>query len=263
MRRATTAVVSLVRELLAAKRITIGATSRLRLSIDLVFVRVARLIGRPLSNAARVIAIADGKQLTYRLNQGDVQSLREVWGEEIYRPPAAVRAEVVVDLGANIGLTTRWMHHHLGARTIVTVEPSHSNGQILKRNVPAGTTVVHAAVGPSDGTTRFASDAASNLGRVDTGGEPVLQVSMQTVLDLLPAGSRVDLLKLDIEGGEEELLTSGDLAWLERVDAIIAEFHPGMVDYQGLIQVLVSHGFDYIPAGSAWKGSMDAFVRRG
>jgi hypothetical protein len=109
---------------------------------------------------------------------------------------------------------------------------------------------------------RFAADAASNLGRVAEDGQPVRQVSMETVLELIPEGHRVHLLKLDIEGGEQALLTGGDLAWLERVDAIIAEFHPEVVDYPGLVHVLVGLGFDYVPAGSAWAGSVDAFIRR-
>ncbi len=42
----------------------------------------------------------------------------------------------------------------------------------------------------------------------------------------------IDLLKMDIEGGEQALLT-GDTAWLSSVNAIVAEFHPSVVDYAG------------------------------
>lgn len=262
MRRAISAALALSHELRCVPRITIGFASRARLCADLVALRAARLVGRPLSNALRVMILADGHQLTYRVNRGDLQSLREVWMDEVYRPPISIPTRVIVDLGANIGLTTRWMHHHLGAEHLVTVEASDANAEILERNVPAGTRVIRAAVGPSDGIARFAAEEASNLGRVDDHGQQVRQVRMETVFEHLPNGRRVDLLKLDIEGGEEALLTGGDLTWLERVDAIIAEFHPEVVDYPGLVQVLVDHGFDYVPAGSAWEGSMDAFVRR-
>jgi FkbM family methyltransferase len=260
--RVGSATLALLHELHGAQRITIGFASRLQLGVDLVALRVARLLGHPLSNTPRVIVLSDGHLLSYRLNRGDIQSLREVWIDEVYRPPFSIRPDVIVDLGANIGLTTRWMHHHLGARQIVAVEPADDNNKLLERNVPVGTQVVRAAVGPSDGMARFATDAASNLGRVADVGEEVCQVSMQTVLELLPEGRRVDLLKLDIEGGEQVLLTTGDLRWLNRVDAIIAEFHPHAVDYEELVHILVRHGFEYIPSGSAWAGSMDAFIRR-
>jgi FkbM family methyltransferase len=255
-------VQALLRDLRGAWRITVGLASHLRLATDFVALRVARLLGRPLSDALRVIVLSDGDRLTYRLNAGDLQSLREVWMDETYRPPFSIRPDVVVDLGANIGLTTRWMRYRLGARRSVTVEASPTNGDLLARNVPAGTQVVRAAVGPRDGSARFAADPASNLGRVADGGQPVWQVSMETVLEHLPEGARVGLLKLDIEGGEQGLLTGGDLTWLERVDSIIAEFHPEVVDYPGLVQVLVGQGFEYVPAGRAWAGSMDAFIRR-
>jgi FkbM family methyltransferase len=206
--------------------------------------------------------LSDGYELSYRLNRGDLQSLREVWMDEVYRPPIAVSPDIVVDLGANIGLTTRWMHHHLRAGQIVAVEAAEANGVLLERNVPGGTQILRAAIGPSDGVVRFTSDPASNLGRVTQTGEVVRQVSMQTVLGLLPPGRRIGLLKLDIEGGEQSLLTCGDLTWLGCVDAIIAEFHPDAVDYLGLVRVLVEDGFEYVPSGTAWKGSMDAFIRR-
>jgi FkbM family methyltransferase len=253
---------ALARELRGALRITGGRRSALRLCGDLVALRLARLSGRAPSDAPRAIVLSDGRPLRYRLNRGDLQSLREVWMDEVYRPPMDISPDVVVDLGANIGLTTRWMHHRLGARSLVTVEPSEANNDLLEVNVPAGTRILRAAVGPTDGEARFAAAAASNLGRLADGGRPVPQVSMDTVLALLPEGRRVDLLKLDIEGGEQELLTGGDLAWLDRVDAIIAEFHPLVVDSPGLIRSLVARGFDHVPAGSAWPGSMDAFVRR-
>ena len=144
---------------------------------------------------------------------------------------------------------------------MITVEASAANNTLLEFNLASGTYVFRAAAGPSDGVAFFAGDDASNLGRVAAAGDEIAQISMGTALAVLPAGTRVDLLKLDIEGGEQLLLTTGDLRWLDRVDAIIAELHPDVVDYAGLIQVLVDRGFTYVPAGAAWRRSMDAFFR--
>ena len=82
---------------------------------------------------------------------------------------------------------------------------------------------------------------------------------MNRLVASLP-NQHIDLLKIDIEGGEQALLTS-NTEWLAAVDAIVAEFHPNVVDYAGLIERLVANGFRYVPAGSVWSGSMDAFVR--
>jgi hypothetical protein len=74
-------------------------------------------------------------------------------------------------------------------------------------------------------------------------------------------GAKVDLLKIDIEGGEQALFSAKNLKWLKDVNAIIAEFHPAVVEYQRITGILRSHGFQYFPAGSLWPGSMDLFKR--
>jgi len=63
-----------------------------------------------------------------------------------------------------------------------------------------------------------------------------------------------------IEGGEGALF-SGSCSWLDRVGSIIIELHPLAVDVNSIISMIESAGFMYIPAGSVWPGSMDAFSR--
>src|SRR5262245_33437124 len=43
-------------------------------------------------------------------------------------------------------------------------------------------------------------------------------------------GADVDLVKMDIEGGEGPLLQE-NVGWLGRVKSLIAEFHPQIIDY--------------------------------
>ena len=58
-------------------------------------------------------------------------------------------------------------------------------------------------------------------------------------------------VRIDIEGGEQELL-AGPTSWLDRVDAIIAEFHPDPIDYPGAIRSIVARGLkSKIPAQPA------------
>lgn len=85
-------------------------------------------------------------------------------------------------------------------------------------------------------------------------------LSMESILSILPAGIPIDLVKLDIEGGEESLL-KGDLDWLRRVRSLIVEFHPDLIDYPLAIRTLQNAGFDYLAAGTVHKNSMDAFIK--
>jgi FkbM family methyltransferase len=234
-----------------------------RFAADLLSLRVLRLVRMAPSGRERRIELRDGTRLTYRLNFGDLQSIREVWLEGAYRLPFEATSGVLIDLGANIGLTTVWLAKRYRYATIIAVEPSPGNARLARLNFAANgidAEVLEAAVGPSDGTAFFDDNESSNLGRVSPAGRPVAMVSMTTVLEHLPETASVDLVKMDIEGGEEALL-QGNLGWLARVRSLIAEFHPAVIDYPRAVRTLQQAGFRYIAAGTAHTGSMDSFVR--
>jgi FkbM family methyltransferase len=252
-------------DLRGGARVAADAPSFLRLATDLLLGRLAGHVAVPRWNRERTIRVCGGIELCYRLNRGDLQSVREVWIDEVYRLPFDLTPHHVVDLGANIGLTSLWLAYRYGCRTIIAVEPSPENARLARLNLQRNhiqAEVVEAAVGPCDGTAYFQEGRASNLGRLAPTGRPVRQVSMPLLLQKLPSGVDVDLLKVDIEGSEEPLLRE-NLDWLGRVRSIIAEFHPDMVDYPSLIRKLEAQGFRYIPAHSAVGfDSMDAFLRK-
>lgn len=197
-----------------------------------------------------------------RLNAGDIQSVREVLIDEVYRLPFDMQPRAIVDLGANIGLTSLYYEAKYPGVSIVAVEADPQNAALARRNLALlSAQVVEAAIAAHPGKISFKSSASSNLGHIDTTGDlDVVAVTMDEVLDLL-SGGRADLVKIDIEGGEEGLF-SANCSWLDRVDAIIIEMHPPTVDVERIIRTVESAGLEYVPAGSVWPTSMDAFVRR-
>jgi hypothetical protein len=54
--------------------------------------------------------------------------------------------------------------------------------------------------------------------------------------------AKVDLLKLDIEGGEEALFTANYDVWIDRVQALIVEIHGAKV-YEAIKNVMTTRGF--------------------
>lgn len=231
---------------------------------DIVLYRALYVGDLPSKDRERSVVLSGGVELTYRLNRGDIQTIREVWVEECYRPPVEVSLNCVVDLGANIATTSLW-YGAAGATRFVCVEPDAENARLARRNLERNhiqAEVLEAAVGASDGSVAFRGDRSANLGRAGEGDERVRMVSMATVLERIPLGVAVDLVKMDIEGGEEAVLR-GDLGWLDRVQSLIVEFHPDLVDHEQLIPLLTARGFRYIPAGAARPSSMDFFTRKG
>src|SRR6185503_9090303 len=101
-------------------RITADAPSRLRLIADVWESRILAIRPRTrLADRQRRVRLCDGTRLTYRLNRGDLQGIREVWCEEAYRLPFDRLPRTFVDLGANIGLTTVWMCRNYGCDRVV------------------------------------------------------------------------------------------------------------------------------------------------
>jgi FkbM family methyltransferase len=148
--------------------------------------------------------------------------------------------QVAIDCGANVGVYTAVLAQ-TGA-TVYAFEPDPAAFEVLKQKfADAGNVVLlNEAVGAFDGTvqlyrhTNFADDPLTNTqssstlafkGNVDSAhGIEIRQVRLSDFLRAL--GKPVALMKIDIEGGEFELLS--DLAaqnCLRSVDAVFVETH--------------------------------------
>lgn len=237
-----------------------------RYALDILAFRALRLFPHlPSRNSEGHLITHDGIRIIYRRNRGDIQSLREVFIQGCYRLPPIGDPHTLVDLGGNIGLTTLWLAHHYPSVTqAVVVEPFPPNAALAQRNLATSglnVEVLTAAVAPYSGTAQFVASDESNLGRLGQAqdGVTVRTVTMSQILEHI--GGHIDILKIDIEGGEQELLTVGDLSWLNSVDCIVAEFHPTVVDYKSLTRTIEDHGFHYYPPGSLWPETTDIFVR--
>lgn len=260
MKRAFRSLKSTIRDILRWRHVTADWGSWAQVVADMLRLKV----GGQVTNQERSIRLRSGKIIYYRLNKGDLWSMREVLLDQCYRFPAEIHPEVVVDLGGNIGLTSLWLDSCFQPRKLVAVEPFPDNARIARKNLAesgADVVLVEAAAGSTDGFANFSAAVDSNRGSVSFGtyGETRV-VSMATLFKESDIGSRIDLLKVDIEGGEAELF-SKNLEWLDRVQNIIVEFHPDIIDVVPITEAICSRGFRHIPAGTVFDHNMEAFVR--
>ncbi|MBE7495693.1 MAG: FkbM family methyltransferase [Verrucomicrobiaceae bacterium] len=252
------------------------ARSRRRLRLDYLCSRLLRLCSFPGLNQPRQVTL-QGLQLHYRFNRGDLQSLREVLVLDTYASVLPFRPSTVLDLGANIGLTSVWLHSRLqGSQTqsglvkpkqFLAVEAVPANASVAQTNFGANQVpgeVVCAAVGQQTGQAWFLSRRESNLGclvdRAMPGAVPVPVTNIRELLDRFP-GRHVDLVKMDIEGAEAALL-GRELDWLDTVQSMVVEWHDDRADPRPLIGNVVAAGFEHQHVNEKRQDNLSLFQRR-
>ena len=159
----------------------------------------------------------------------EIWVLREVFvlGEydvALTRPPT-----LVVDLGANIGLSVLYFKARYPDARIVAVEPDAGAFARLQANTAHldGVTLVRAAVTDHDGEVTLYCGRASWASSTIASPAAVTEATVPAMtLDRLMAttcpADPLDLLKLDIEGSEAAVLASQSA---RAAGAIVFEFH--------------------------------------
>jgi FkbM family methyltransferase len=124
---------------------------------------------------------------------------------------------VFVDVGANVGTYAMVLARHVGAGgRVIAVEPHPvTHARLAFNNAASGyrqVKLVAAAAGPSDGELMIETDGdnlgASHIVTSEISGKAIKVPSLRLRRILDEAGvSRVDALKIDVEGFEDRVLT--------------------------------------------------------
>jgi FkbM family methyltransferase len=141
---------------------------------------------------------------------------------------------VVLDVGANIGVWTRLFARRVRRGKVYAFEPSPSTFALLRSNCAAHANVecVQRALGAQSGSMGFVEDTQPELRHLTAADGGGARVSVSRLDDwLLEAQlTRLDLLKIDVEGFEEELL-EGACETLRRFQPLVLfEFIPHMAE---------------------------------
>jgi FkbM family methyltransferase len=188
---------------------------------------------------------------------------REIFLRETYRFQARVANPVIVDCGANIGMSVLYFKWLYPAAEIHAFEPDPVTFRLLRRNVLGNSLpsvyLYNSAVGAATGQTDFFTDDAepgSLLMSTDPLRTPKrrLRVPMMALSEFL-SHRRIDLLKLDVEGAEADVLANlAGHGTLEQVPDLLIEFHhqvPGhAARLSDFLRILESHGFHYTLAAT-------------
>lgn len=172
----------------------------------------------------------------YRRHSSDCRVLRQVLAYDEYAHCASLEGVgLVIDCGANIGLGSLCFLRYFPKAHVVAIEPDPENMAVCERNL----------AGYADRVTFLTAGvwSASVPLKIDRGHdgsreEWALQVrpcqeGEKPDVDAVDIGSvlrrtgheRIGLLKIDIEGSEEEVFARNWRPWLDRTDNLIIEIH--------------------------------------
>jgi FkbM family methyltransferase len=205
--------------------------------------------------------------LSVRVPSSDVLLYRQIFERHEYEVPVCRTPAVIVDAGANVGLSAVYFAHRFPNAQIIAIEPEAHNFAMLASNVadypnviPVKAALWHANTvielfDPGIGPWGYVSGSATNA--IGTWRQRTPAITLDKVLCDY-AIDHVDLLKMDIEGSEREVLGSS-AGWIDAVDAVIVELHERIRSGCEQAFAEIAPRFDH-----CWhSGELEYLVRRG
>jgi FkbM family methyltransferase len=181
----------------------------------------------------------DGRTIVHPPNRGGlVPVMLEIWRENVYRIGKFYRpkpGDVVVDVGAHIGLFTLRMLQEQPLCRLIALEPSSENFACLKQNLALAGPNAHVEIhqlGISghfgrikmmDIPTNRSVDARA-LPAEETDNTAVGVVPLRHLFDLARTPT-ISLLKMDAEGAEYGAFAAAESMLFLRIERLVMEYH--------------------------------------
>jgi FkbM family methyltransferase len=164
-----------------------------------------------------------------RPGSSDLKTFRAIFGEREYSFREYARPEVIVDAGANIGLASLYFASLFPDARILALEPEPSNFELLRRNCAShpNITPLRRALWSRSGALNIANPGGEKWCiRMEEAEDGAGEIPAIDVPDLMKEFGldHIDILKVDIEGGEAELF-AGYPTWIEKVRVLVIELH--------------------------------------
>jgi FkbM family methyltransferase len=169
-----------------------------------------------------------------RLRTSDVSLLSEMLQDVEYDLNFPVPPRVIVDAGANIGLTSVFYANKYPQARILAIEPELSNYEMLLKNAAPyeNITCIRAALWKCDTKVEIADPGLGNWGfqtaaQIQTGNQvrskEVEAITVNSMMDRFGI-DHIDLFRVDIEGAEQEVFENAS-QWINSVRVIAIELH--------------------------------------
>jgi FkbM family methyltransferase len=167
-----------------------------------------------------------------RLGTSDVAAFEHVFVHQEYDISVVGAPSIIVDAGANIGMSAVYFSLRYPSAQVLAVEPDPANFAVLRKNAVLFPNIlpVNAALWNRETMVTMVDAGGGSWGlrvRESNSAHPghisVRAVTLQALFEEYRI-TGVDLLKIDIEGAEREILEDAS-QWIHQVSVICAELH--------------------------------------
>lgn len=191
-----------------------------------------------------------GKPFYFTDAPGFLHSLDEIFADEIYKFTAEKEDPLIIDCGANMGLSILYFKNLYPKSKIIAFEPDENTFTILKKNTHEyyESVELHREAVWTENTelTFFSEGSLAGSTVVDFSNKnntnKVKAIDFKKYLD-----QKIDFLKIDIEGAENQLIF--DIKdHLDNVNKLFLEYHGIIGETQNLgniLNLLTDKGFEY------------------
>ncbi|NIJ51753.1 FkbM family methyltransferase [Dyadobacter arcticus] len=189
----------------------------------------------------------------FRLQVPDTMSFlwqhKEIFADEFYFFEAGNSTPVILDCGANVGMSVLYFKKLYPNARVVAFEAEQNIALLLKRNLHenaiTGVDIVDKAVWTDNNGILFGSESADSSSIYSVSEKR--KVPSVRLKDYLLKETHIDFLKIDIEGAENAVLSDCQYA-LGHVQNLFVEFH-SYVDHPqelaNVVSIFEESGFRY------------------
>lgn len=184
--------------------------------------------------------------ISFRPSTPDVNTIiQNLIRQEYGQFPEGFEASLIIDGGGYIGDVSIYFLNHFQNCRVLMVEPDQENFKLAQENlahysdrvflIPGGlwSHKTEMYVMGSYVDSRLTNDTSSGTTKISVIDIPTLMQDYGI--------THIDILKLDVEGAEEEILCVNN-EWLTKVKAVVVEFH-GEEIKRKCVQSLQNYGF--------------------
>jgi FkbM family methyltransferase len=169
-----------------------------------------------------------------------IKTYKEIFTQEIYKFNNSSSNPVIIDCGANIGLSTLYFAIAYPNSKVFAFEPDKAIFNLLQKNINdnklSHVSLYNEAVWTQDTELSF-SNKGSEASQIDTTGQSATKVKAIRLAKFLAQFEKIDFLKMDIEGAEFDVVKDCTTE-LQKVQNFFLEYHGNSNETEKLITLL-------------------------